>query len=75
MSTRDSVDSAGKVEKPKIVVGIPPASVKPVRADYVTADAVVALLVEHPEVMERPVLLVDGKAAIGRPIERIDALL
>ncbi len=44
-------------------------------ADYVTADAVVALLVEHPEVMERPVLLVDGKAAIGRPTERIDALL
>lgn len=44
-------------------------------ADYVSADAVVDLLVEHPEVMERPVLLVDGKAAIGRPIERIEALL
>jgi len=44
-------------------------------ADYVTADAVVALLVEHPEVMERPVLLVDGKAAIGRPLDRIEALL
>lgn len=44
-------------------------------ADYVTAEAVVDLLVEHPEVMERPILLVDGKAAIGRPIERIEALL
>ncbi len=43
--------------------------------DYATAAAVVDLLVEHPEVMERPVLFVDGKAAIGRPIERIEALL
>lgn len=44
-------------------------------ADYVTPSAVVDLLVEHPEVMERPVLLVDGRAAIGRPLDRIEALL
>jgi arsenate reductase len=44
-------------------------------ADYVTAEAVVDLLVEHPEVMERPILFVDGKAAIGRPIERFESLL
>lgn len=41
-----------------------------------SADAVVDLLVAHPEVMERPVLLrSDGRAAIGRPLERIETLL
>jgi arsenate reductase len=44
-------------------------------ADYTTPAAVVELLVEHPEVMERPVLLVDDRAAIGRPLERIESLL
>jgi arsenate reductase len=44
-------------------------------ADYTDAAAVVDLLVEHPEVMERPVLFVDGKAAIGRPLDRIEKLL
>lgn len=38
-------------------------------------DAVVELLVAHPEVMERPVLLRGTRAAIGRPLERIEALL
>jgi len=44
-------------------------------AGLTDATAVVDLLVEHPEVMERPVLVVDGRAAIGRPLERIEALL
>jgi arsenate reductase len=43
--------------------------------DYVDADAVVDLLVEHPELMERPVLLTDDAAAIGRPTEKIADLL
>jgi arsenate reductase len=45
------------------------------KGDYVEADAVVDLLVEHPELMERPVLLTDDAAAIGRPTENIEKLI
>jgi arsenate reductase len=45
------------------------------QADYTDRDQVVALLVEHPELMERPVVIVGDRAVIGRPPERVQALL
>ena len=40
--------------------------------DYVgNKAAVTALLLKHPELMQRPVLVRGGKAIIGRPKERI----
>ena len=44
-------------------------------ADYVTRDQVVALLGEHPELMERPVVIVDGRGVIARPPEKLLDLL
>lgn len=49
-------------------------------ADVATEDQVVAVLVEHPVLMQRPILVEhDGatwaKAVIGRPKERIPQLL
>jgi len=41
--------------------------------DYVTADAVIALLLEHPELMQRPILETSTRAAIGRPPEDVVA--
>lgn len=41
--------------------------------DYVTADAVIALLVEHPELLQRPILETSTRAAIGRPPEDVVA--
>lgn len=38
------------------------------------ADLVVRLIVEHPRLMERPIVIHGGAAAIGRPTERIGAL-
>jgi arsenate reductase len=38
--------------------------------DYTTVDAVVALLVEHPELMQRPVVRSGRKAVIARPATR-----
>jgi arsenate reductase len=43
--------------------------------DYVSRDAVIALLLEHPELMERPVVFVADKAVIARPPERVLDLL
>jgi arsenate reductase (glutaredoxin) len=43
--------------------------------DYETRDAVVALLLEHPELMERPVVFVGDRAVIARPSERVLELL
>ena len=43
--------------------------------DYVTPDAVADMLVEHPELMQRPIAIKDGRAVIGRPSERVLELL
>lgn len=40
-------------------------------ADYQTKDSVVTLLLEHPELMQRPILVKDGKATIARTIESV----
>lgn len=39
--------------------------------DYRTPEAVADLLVEHPRLMQRPVLVRGGKAIIGRPKDRV----
>lgn len=43
--------------------------------DYVTPEAVADLLVEHPRLMERPVLVRGDRAIIGRPKDRVPAFL
>ena len=39
--------------------------------DYTTREQVVALLLQHPELMERPIVIRDGRAVIARPSERV----
>ena len=39
--------------------------------DYQSAEQVVALLLEHPELMERPVVFRGEEAVIARPSERV----
>ena len=43
--------------------------------NYVTADAVVKLLLEHPKLMQRPVVLRGDRGVIGRPSERVEDLI
>ncbi|KRC64204.1 arsenate reductase [Aeromicrobium sp. Root236] len=43
--------------------------------DYTTPEAVADLLVEHPRLMQRPVLVRGNRAIIGRPKDRIAAFL
>jgi arsenate reductase len=43
--------------------------------DYVTPEAVADLLVQHPRLMQRPVLVRGDRAIIGRPKERVTAFL
>ena len=40
-------------------------------ADYTTREQVVAVLLEHPELMERPVVFRGERALICRPSERV----
>ncbi|QDV41064.1 Arsenate reductase [Stieleria neptunia] len=35
----------------------------------------IAMLAEHPKLIERPIVVHNGKAAIGRPTENIEAIL
>jgi arsenate reductase len=44
-------------------------------ADHATREQVVDLLVRHPELMERPVVVAGDRAVIGRPPERVLELL
>jgi arsenate reductase len=44
-------------------------------ADYVTPEAVADLLVEHPRLMQRPVLIKGARAIIGRPKDRVRTFL
>ena len=37
--------------------------------------AVAALLLEHPELMQRPIVIRAGRAVIARPAEKLIALL
>jgi arsenate reductase (glutaredoxin) len=41
-------------------------------ADYTTPDTVIPLLVEHPRLMQRPILVKGGRAIIGRPKDRVE---
>ena len=43
--------------------------------DYLQKKAVVALLLEHPELMQRPIVIRGKRAVIARPPEKLDALL
>ena len=40
-------------------------------AEYQTREQVVAVLLKHPELMERPVVIRGGKAVIARPSELV----
>ncbi|HKN01715.1 MAG TPA: ArsC/Spx/MgsR family protein [Candidatus Binataceae bacterium] len=44
-------------------------------AEYVEKQAVVALLLEHPELMQRPIVIRAKRAIIARPPEKLAALL
>jgi arsenate reductase (glutaredoxin) len=44
-------------------------------ADVATADGVVDVLVRHPELMQRPVVVTADRAVIGRPTERVREIL
>ena len=38
---------------------------------YTTEDDVVAVLLAHPKLMQRPIAVVGDRAVIGRPAERV----
>lgn len=44
-------------------------------ADVETEDQIVALLVKHPRLLQRPVLIRGDRAIIGRPKERVGEFL
>jgi len=43
--------------------------------DYTTREQVVTLLLQHPELMERPVVIRGNRAVIARPSERVLEIL
>lgn len=40
-----------------------------------TEDALIEAMVEHPIIVERPIVVSDGEAALGRPPEKVLSLL
>jgi arsenate reductase (glutaredoxin) len=44
-------------------------------ADYADKKTVVTLLLKHPELMQRPIVIRGKRAIIARPPEKLEALL
>jgi arsenate reductase len=44
-------------------------------ADVATEDGVVDVLVRHPELLQRPIIVTGDRAVIGRPTERVNEIL
>ena len=44
-------------------------------ADYTTPEAVVKVLLEHPELMQRPIIIRGERAVLARPGEMVEELL
>ena len=42
--------------------------------DYTSKEQVSALLINHPELMQRPIVVRGSRAVIARPPEKLDAL-
>jgi len=42
--------------------------------DYTSKEQVITLLIKHPELMQRPIVVRGGRAVIARPPEKLDAL-
>lgn len=43
--------------------------------DYQTKDSIVRLLSEHPELIQRPIVVTNGQAKIARDPEIVDSLI
>lgn len=43
--------------------------------DSLTEEQLISAMVEHPRLMERPIVLANGRAAIGRPPESVLSIL
>jgi len=44
-------------------------------ADYTTQETIIPLLLRHPELMQRPIVIRGKRAIIARPPEKLEALL
>ncbi|MEO7971447.1 MAG: ArsC/Spx/MgsR family protein [bacterium] len=40
-----------------------------------TDDEIISLMVEHPDLIQRPIVERDSRAILGRPVENVKALL
>lgn len=43
-------------------------------ADYTSKETIIPLLLRHPELMQRPIVIRDGRALIARPANLLDNL-
>jgi len=77
--TRDEiVELLGKLEDPATDLVRRDAKFKGyglTDADVATADQVADVIAEHPELLQRPVLVKGNKAIIGRPKDRVAPFL
>lgn len=61
--------------RPKDIVRTKEETFAKLTIDLENDEAVLKALVEHPILMERPIVVKDERAAIGRPLENVIRLL
>lgn len=71
----------GEIRDLLAMAGIPASAAlrmkEPGAAELATAgeDEILAAMVERPELLQRPFVVVDGRAVLARPVERVLELL
>lgn len=45
------------------------------KADELTVEAFAELAAQHPKLLQRPIVVKDGKAVVGRPVSKIDEIM
>ncbi|RMH20384.1 MAG: arsenate reductase (glutaredoxin) [Gammaproteobacteria bacterium] len=43
--------------------------------DHLTDEALIEAMISHPRLMERPIVIAEGRAALGRPPEKVLEIL
>ncbi len=71
----DILDKLGMEPRDLMRKKEPPYKENNLKDPALSRDALIQAMVDHPKLIERPIVMVGDKAALGRPLENVEAIL